>query len=150
MYSKEDRKAIEKLANGIKPQGLQCINLNAAGIDISPRVHAVAVPEGRDPKGEDVRLFGPTTKELNTIAVWLEDCGVDTVAMESTGVYWIPIFEILERRGFEVILVHANAYRNVPGKKTDVKDSQWLQTLHTFGLLRGCFRPADDILPMRT
>lgn len=150
MYTKKEKETIKKLAKGVKPRGLKMINLNAAGIDISPKVHAVAVGEGRDPKGRDVRLFGPTTLNLYEIAKWLEDCEVDTVAMESTGVYWIPLFEILERRGIEVILVHANAYRNVPGKKTDVKDSQWLQTLHTFGLLRGCYRPAEEILPMRT
>jgi len=150
MYTADEKKQLEKLAKGILPRSLEKIHLNTAGIDISPKIHAVAVPEGRDPAGQNVRQFGPTTPELKAIAQWLRECGVESVAMESTGVYWVPMFEILEACGFEVILVHANAFRNVPGKKTDIQDCQWLQTLHTYGLLRGCFRPAEDILSLRS
>ena len=150
MYTKEDQILLKKLAEGKKPRGLKCINLNAAGIDISPRVHAVAVPEGRDPEGINTRMFGPTTRELRKMAKWLKDCQINTAAMESTGVYWRAAFEILQQAGIEVVLVHANAYRNVPGKKTDVADAEWLQTLHTFGLLRGCFLPCDETLELRT
>jgi len=107
----------------------------------------VAVPPGRDPK--PVRAFGTFTIDLQALADWLKACGVTTVAMESTGVYWIALFQILETRGFEVLLVNARHVKNVPGRKSDVLDCQWLQELHTFGLLRGSFRPADEICVLR-
>lgn len=130
------------------PQQFQHINVNAAGIDIGAEQHLVAVPEGRDKVA--VREFGTFTAELQAIAEWLAHCGVTTVAMESTGVYWIPLFELLERRGFEVKLVDARHVKNVSGRKSDVLDCQWLQQLHTYGLLAGAFRPPDEICVLRS
>jgi transposase len=130
------------------PKHLQHINLNAAGIDIGSERHLVAVPEGRD--SVSVREFGPFTADLEALAAWLKQCGVTTVAMESTGVYWIPLFELLERRGFEVKLVDARHVKNVSGRKSDVLDCQWLQQLHTYGLLAGAFRPADEVCVLRS
>jgi transposase len=105
------------------------------------------VPEGRDP--QPVRMFPTFTADLNALADWLMGCGIQTVAMESTGVYWIPVYELLEERGFQVFLVNARHLKNVPGKKTDVLDCQWIQQLHTFGLLRASFRPAQDMCTVR-
>lgn len=130
------------------PKHLQHINLNAAGIDIGSDRHMVAVPEGRDEVS--VREFGAFTADLNALADWLQQCGVTTVAMESTGVYWIPLFELLERRGFEVKLVDARHVKNVSGRKSDVLDCQWIQQLHTYGLLTGAFRPPDDVCVLRS
>src|SRR5437016_5126766 len=124
------------------PPHLQHVNLNAAGIDIGSDQHWVAVPEGRD--NVSVREFAAFTTDLLALADWLAQCGITTVAMEATGVYWIPLFELLERRGFEVKLVDARRVKNVPGRKSDVLDCQWLQQLHTYGLLAGAFRPADQ------
>ncbi len=124
------------------------VNLNAAGIDIGATSHFVAVPEGRDTVC--VREFATFTSDLHALADWLEQCGVDTVVMESTGVYWIPVFELLEARGFEVLLVDARKVKNVSGRKSDVLDCQWLQQLHTFGLLQAAFRPADEIVVLRS
>ena len=130
------------------PAHLQHMNLNAAGIDIGSERHMVAVPEGRDTVS--VREFGTFTTDLEALAAWLKQCGVTTVAMESTGVYWIPLFELLERRGFEVKLVDARHVKNVSGRKSDVLDCQWLQQLHTYGLLAGAFRPADEVCVLRS
>lgn len=129
-------------------QQLRHINVNAAGIDIGAEQHMVAVPEGRDQVA--VREFGAFTSDLVALAGWLAQCGVTTVAMESTGVYWIPLFELLERRGFEVKLVDARHVKNVSGRKSDVLDCQWLQQLHTYGLLAGAFRPPDEICVLRS
>jgi len=129
-------------------QQFKHLNPNAAGIDIGSESHFVAIPEGRD--AATVREFSCFTSDLNSLADWLVQCGITTVAMESTGVYWIPIFEILESRGLEVKLVNARHVKNVPGRKTDVKDCQWLQQLHCYGLLAGAFRPADQICVLRT
>lgn len=129
------------------PRHLQHVNLNAAGIDIGSDRHWVAVPEGR--AEVSVRQFGAFTTDLIALADWLAECGITTVAMEATGVYWIPLFEILERRGFEVKLVDARRVKNVPGRKSDVLDCQWLQQLHTYGLLAGAFRPADQLCILR-
>lgn len=133
---------------GLSPQFEQ-VNLNAAGIDIGSEEHWVAVPVGRDAHGQDVRCFAAFTADLHALADWLESCGIDTVAMESTGVYWIPLFELLESRGFEVCLVNPSHLKNVPGRKTDVVDCQWAQMLHTFGLLRASFRPQEEICVLR-
>lgn len=130
------------------PKHLRHININAAGIDIGSDRHLIAVPEGRDEV--TVRQFGTFTSDLQEIADWLERCGVTTVAMESTGVYWIPLFELLEQRGFEVKLVDARHVKNVSGRKSDILDCQWLQELHTYGLLRGAFRPPDEICVLRS
>lgn len=126
---------------------LKSIHLHAAGIDIGADSHWVAVPEDADAK--PVRRFSSVTGDLHALADWLLECGVDTVAMESTGVYWIPLYEILEERGLEVLLVHARHVKTVPGRKTDVLDCQWLQQLHTFGLLRGSFRPSSEMTALR-
>lgn len=129
------------------PKHLEHINIWAAGIDIGATSHYVAVPEGCDEK--TVREFSTFTTGLNELANWLEQCKITTVAMESTGVYWIPVYELLEERGFEVKLVDARQVKNVSGRKTDVLDCQWIQQLHTYGLLQGAFRPADEICELR-
>jgi len=129
------------------PKHLEHLHANAAGIDIGSRSHFVAVPEDRDP--HPVREFSSFTGDLYLMADWLQQCGIDTVAMESTGVYWIPLYEILESRGFDVRLVNARQVKNVPGRKTDVLDCQWLQQLHTYGLLNGAFRPTDHVCALR-
>jgi transposase len=126
---------------------LECINLNAAGIDIGSRSHFVAVPADRDP--QPVQEFPTFTADLERLADWLKRCGITTVAMESTGVYWIPLYELLESRGFDIKLINAHHIKNVPGRKTDVVDCQWIQQLHTFGLLSGSFRPDDEICVLR-
>lgn len=126
---------------------LKQVNLFAAGIDIGSRSHFVAVPEELDE--EPVREFVGFTGDLHQLADWLVKIGIQTVAMESTGVYWIPVYEILEARGLEVLLVDARHVKNVPGRKTDVLDCQWLQQLHTYGLLRGAFRPQEDMVALR-
>lgn len=120
---------------------------NAAGIDIGSASHYVAVPADRD--DEPVREFGSFTEDLEALADWLKTCDVDTVAMESTGVYWIPLFELLESRGFTVLLVNARHVKNVSGRKSDVLDCQWLQQLMSYGLLRGAFRPDNAICVLR-
>ena len=129
-------------------QILEKIHLHAAGIDIGSESHWVAVPDDRDEK--PVREFRSFTQDLHALADWLEACGIETVAMESTGVYWIPLYEILEARGLEVLLVNARHVKGVPGRKSDILDCQWLQQLHTFGLLRGSFRPAAPIAALRS
>jgi transposase len=98
----------------------------------------------------NVREFGCFTPDLIAMADWLIECGVDTVAMEATGVYWIPVFQILEAKGFDVKLVNAHHVKTVPGRKTDVNDCQWLQQLHTYGLLSGSFRPEDQVCVLRS
>ena len=130
------------------PGALSRINPNAAGIDVGGSSHYVAVPEDRD--DQPVREFAAFTGDLYQMADWLEACGIETVAMESTGVYWIPVFQVLEERGFEVKLVDARQLKRVPGRKTDVADCQWLQQLHGFGLLAGAFRPDDQICVLRS
>ncbi len=116
------------------------INHNAAGIDLGSGEHWVCVPADRTDK--NVRRFGCFTPDLIAMADWLKECRIDTVAMEATGVYWIGVFQILEAKGFEVKLVNAHHVKTVPGRKTDVLDCQWLQKLHTYGLLSGSFRHA--------
>lgn len=121
---------------------------NSAGIDIGSAAHYVAVPPDRD--DEPVREFPCFTADLHALADWLTACGVDTVAMESTGVYWIPLYELLESRGFTVLLVNARHVKNVSGRKSDVLDCQWLQQLMTYGLLSGAFRPTDEMCALRS
>jgi transposase len=127
---------------------MEQINADAAGIDVGATSHFVAVPEDRDE--QPVREFPAYTADLYRLAEWLQACGVKTVAMESTGVYWIPLFQVLEERGFEVRLVDARRVRNVSGRKTDVSDCQWLQQLHTYGLLSSAFRPDDETCVLRS
>jgi len=123
------------------------IQPNAAGIDCGEKSHFVAVPPDRD--AQPVREFRTFTADLQRLAEWLVRCGVKTVAMESTGVYRIPVYEILEQHGLEVVLVNARHVRNVRGRKTDVLDCEWLQQLHSVGLLRASFRPAAAIVALR-
>ncbi len=127
---------------------LEPIHANAAGIDIGAQTHWVCVPANRTP--ENVRSFGCLTADLYVLADWLQTCDIETVAMESTSVYWIPLFQILETRGFEVKLVNAHHVKTLPGRKTDVLDCQWLQQLHSYGLLAGSFRPADAVCVLRS
>ena len=136
-----------KKTKGAQTTPLLPVHRRAAGIDIGATFHVVAVPHELDP--EPVRSFRSFTNDLDQLADWLLKLGVTTVAMESTSVYWIPVFEILEARGLEVILVNARDAKNVPGRKTDVNDAQWIQQLHTYGLLRASFRPAADIASLR-
>jgi transposase len=123
------------------------IRSDVAGIDIGSRSHWVAVPADRDE--QPVREFSSFTEGLNELAAWLKSCRVTSVAMESTGVYWIPLYEMLEQQGFEVLLVNAAHVRNVPGRKSDVLDCQWIQRLHSVGLLRGSVRPAAQFIELR-
>ena len=120
---------------------------NAAAIDIGSRMHVAAVPTDRDP--EPVRAFGTCTGDLHQLADWFERCGVRTIAMESTGVYWIAAYELLEQRGFEVVLVNARDAKHVPGRKTDISDAQWLRRLHEYGLLRASFKPKGELAALR-
>ena len=127
---------------------LEVVHPDAAGIDIGNEIHYVAVPPSRD--SQPVQRFGCTTGELRTMANWLKQCRIRTVAMQSTGVYWISVYDILEQAGLEVYLVNARDTKNLPGRKSDVQESQWLMKLHTYGLLRNSFRPAQEIRTMRT
>ena len=142
----------QRARSGKKSRGsislLERIQPDAAGIDCGQNSHFVAVPPDRDP--QPVREFRTFTAELHRLADWLAQCGVKTVALESTGVYWIPLYEILEQRGFEVLLVNARDVHNVRGRKSDVKDCEWLRELHSVGLLRASFRPAATIVPLRS
>jgi len=140
--AKKQRKKSKKM----KP--LHVIQPNAAGIDIGATEIYVAVPDDR--AAESVRCFATFTEDLTNAAKWMKSCGIETIAMESTGVYWIPVFQILEAYGFEVALVNARHVKNVPGHKTDVQDCQWLQYLHSVGLLRGSYRPAQDVCAVRS
>ncbi len=123
------------------------VHPNAAAIDIGATMHVAAV--GADRTSDPVRNFGTLTGDLRRLADWFAECGVKTVVMESTSVYWIPIFELLDERGFEIFLVNARDAKHVPGRKTDVSDAQWLQRLHTYGLLRASFRPKGEIAELR-
>lgn len=126
---------------------LEHINVMAAGVDVGSKSHFVAIPEGCDTVS--VREFKSFTTDLFELANWLKKCGIETVAMESTGVYWIPLYELLESQGFDVRLVDARKVKNVSGRKTDVLDCQWLQQLHTYGLLSGAFRPDEQTCALR-
>lgn len=133
---------------GISRSGLSVTHPDAAGIDVGSASHFVAVPGDRD--DQPVREFKSFTADLIELAQWLTHCGVKIVAMESTGVYWIALYELLQRRGFEVLLVNARHVKNVSGRKSDVLDCQWLQQLLSFGLLRGAFRPEDTACELRS
>lgn len=121
---------------------------DAAGIDLAATIHYVAVPPDRDP--QPVRSFGAFTEDLHALADWLVACKITTVAMEATGVYWVPLFQILEARGLEVCLVNAGHVKHVPGRKSDVQDCQWLQYLHSVGLLHASFRPSAAVCAVRS
>jgi transposase len=119
----------------------------AAAIDVGATIHVAAVGPDRDK--EPVRTFQTFTDDLHRLADWFARCGIKTIVMESTGVYWIPVYDILEQRGFEVLVVNARDAKHVPGRKTDVSDAQWLQRLHEYGLLRASFRPQAEMAALR-
>ena len=133
---------------GKSAQGVPVIRPNVGGIDIGSTQHWVCGPALPDGKA-NVRVFGTTTPQLEELANWLVELGLESVAMESTYIYWIPVYELLESRGIEVVLVNARQLHNVPGRKTDMIDCQWIQRLHSCGLLRGSFRPAEAICALR-
>jgi len=149
MDKSKKQKRKNKEHRKVNTSHLEQLNINAAGIDIGAEFHYVAVPNGRDPEGQDVRHFATFTADLHQLADWLRQCNIDTVAMESTGIYWIPVFEILDSQGFDVRLVNPRNVKNAPGRKTDVLDCQWIQQLHTYGLLQSAFRPEDQICELR-
>ncbi|MHC2380012.1 IS110 family RNA-guided transposase [Bradyrhizobium liaoningense] len=139
MNRKESKSKVDRTMPMVHP--------NAAAIDVGATMHMAAV--GTDHALEPVRSFGTFTADLDQLVKWFVECGVETVVMESTSVYWIPIFELLDARGFAVFLVNARDAKHVPGRKTDVSDAQWLQRLHSFGLLRASFRPKGQIAELR-
>jgi hypothetical protein len=144
--NRKQRKDLQRRMHSENP-GLDVVHANAAGIDIGNESHFVAVPPGRD--AEPVREFGSWTAELERMAAWLKSCGIETVAMQSTGVYWFAVYDVLEKHGLKVFLVNASHTKNLPGRKSDVQESQWLMKLHTYGLLGNSFRPPEDIRPIR-
>ncbi len=139
----------KKKRNTRFPGSLPAARPMVAGIDVGSTQHWVCGPARADGKA-NVRVFGTTTDQLSELADWLAEQGVESVAMESTYVYWIPIYELIESRGIEVLLVNARQLHNVPGRKTDMSDCQWLQLLHSCGLLRGSFRPSEAITRLRS
>ena len=149
-WQEMNRKQRREMTRKIQSEdiSLEVIHPDAAGIDIGNESHYVAVPPTRDT--QPVRRFGCTTAELKEMTVWLKQCAIRTVAMQSTGVYWIAVYDILEQAGLEVYLVNARDTKNLPGRKSDVQESQWLMKLHTYGLLRNSFRPSQEIRTMRT
>jgi transposase len=146
MNRKQRRETMRKIQS--EDLSLEVVHPDAAGIDIGNESHYVAVPRSRD--SQPVRRFGCTTAELKAMAEWLKQCGIRTVAMQSTGVYWIAVYDILQAADLEVYLVNARETKNLPGRKSDVQESQWLMKLHTYGLLRNSFRPSQEIRTMRT
>jgi transposase len=146
MNRKQRREMMRKIQS--EDLDLEVVHPHAAGIDIGNESHYVAVPPSRDP--QPVRCFGCTTAELKKMAEWLTQCRIRTVALQSTGVYWIAVYDILQAAGLEVYLVNARDTKNLPGRKTDVQESQWLMKLHTYGLLRNSFRPSQEIRTLRT
>jgi transposase len=127
--------------------GLEMVHPDTAGIDIGNESHYVPVPPTRD--SQPVRRFGCTTAELTAMAEWLKQCRIQTIAMQSTGVYWIAVYDILEEAGLQIYLVNARKTKNLPGRKSNVQESQWLMKLHTYGLLRNSFRPSQEIRRLR-
>jgi len=146
MNRKQRRETMRKIQS--EDLTLEVLHPDAAGIDIGNESHYVAVPPSRDT--QPVRRCGCTTAELKAMADWLKQCGIRTVAMQSTGVYWVAAYDIFEQAGLEVYLVNARDTKNLPGRKSDVQESQWLMKLHTYGLLRNSFRPSQEIRTMRT
>lgn len=134
-------------ANSLSTNAISMVNSNAAAIDIGSTMHMAAINLSAD--DNPVRAFGTFTGDLHDMARWFKAHGVISEAMESTGVYWIPAYEVLEEHGFHVILVNARYAKNVPGRKTDVSDAAWLQRFHSDGLLRGSFRPEAGVATMR-
>ena len=145
--SRQQRRELQQRLSAADP-GLEIVHRDAAGIDVGSKSHFAAVPAGRDE--QPVREFGSWTADLHRMAGWLKACGIRTVAMQSTGVYWIAVQEVLEQAGIEVYLVNARGTKNLPGRKSDVQECQWLMKLHTYGLLRNSFRPPEEIRAVRT
>lgn len=145
--NRQDRRELKRRLNAEDPD-LEVVHRDAAGIDIGNESHFVAIPPDRD--SEPVREFGSWTADLQRMAGWLKERGIGTVAMQSTGVYWIAVQEVLEGAGLEVYLVNARGTKNLPGRKSDVQECQWLRKLHTYGLLRNSFRPPEEIRAVRT
>jgi transposase len=145
--NRQQRKQLQRQFDADSPE-LTIVHPHAAGIDIGNESHFVSVPPDQDQ--EAVREFGSWTEDLRRMARWLKSCGVKTVAMQSTGVYWIPVYDVLEQEGLEVYLVNARGTKNLPGRKSDVQECQWLRKLHAYGLLRKSFRPPQEIREVRS
>jgi transposase len=147
---KLNRKQRKDLARRVwaEDPGLEVVHRNVAGIDVGNASHFVAVPPGRD--AQPVREFGSWKAALLQMVEWLRSCGIEQVVMQSTGVYWIAPYDVLEQQGFRVCLTNARDTKNLPGRKSDVQESQWLMKLHTYGLLRNSFRPPEEIRRVRT
>jgi transposase len=146
MNRKQRRDMLRKIQS--QDLSLEVVHPDAAGIDIGNESHYVAVPPSRD--SQAVRRFGCTTVDLKAMAHWLKQCRIQTIAMQSTGVYWIAVYDVLEAAGLDVYLVNARDTKNLPGRKSDVQESQWLMKLHTYGLLRNSFRPSQEMRTIRT
>src|SRR6516225_6883403 len=145
--NRKERREVQQRLNLDDP-GLDMIHRDAAGIDVGNESHFVSVPPDRDP--HPIREFGSWTAALEAMARWLKDCGIRTVVMQSTGVYWIALHDVLQRQGLEVNLVDARGTKNVPGRKSDVQECQWLRKLHTYGLVRDSFRLPEQMQSVRT
>jgi transposase len=146
----EESKPGQEEGGGREEEGIAALGRRVGGIDVGSKQHWVCAP-AREGKGREVQVFGATTAELEKMAAWLLEGGVESVALESTGVYWIPVHEVLEGRGLEVVLVDTRALARAPGRtKTDRRDCEWIQRLHSCGLLRGAFRPPEQICILRT
>lgn len=147
---KLNRKQRKELIRKIEAEdpGLEIIHGNAAGIDVGNESHMVSVPADRDP--QPIREFGSWTKGLQEMADWLKACGIESVVMQSTGVYWVALYDVLEGRGFKVCLTNARDTKNLPGRKSDVQEAQWLRKLYSYGLLRNSFRPPEQIRSLRS
>ncbi|HZU42994.1 MAG TPA: transposase [Terriglobales bacterium] len=145
--NRRERRELARRLNLADP-GFEIVHPDAAGIDVGNESHFVAVPPGRDE--QPVREFGSWTADLERMAEWLKDCGIKSVVMQSTGVYWMAVYDVLQRHGFDVKLVDARGTKNLPGRKSDVQECQWLLRLHTYGLLRSCFLPPEPIRRLRT
>jgi transposase len=146
LRNRKERKELARRLQSENP-GLDVVHPDAAGIDVGNEAHYVAVRPDRD--AEPVRRFECFTADLYRLAAWLKQCKVKTVVMQSTGVYWIPLFDIMEEQGFEVYLVNARHTKSLPGRKSDVQESQWLLKLHTYGLLNNSFQPPSEIRTLR-
>src|SRR5260370_7654546 len=143
------RRKKNKANKSVKLEVVTGVHRNGGGIDGGGKEHRVAVPCDRDP--QPLRTFQAFTPDLHELAAWLKHCGIESVALESTGIYWISLYEVLEQYGFEIRVVNARHVKHVPGRtKTDVLDCQWIQKLHSFGLLNGSFRPDQQIRKLRT
>jgi transposase len=147
LLNRREKREMANRLNSAEP-GFEIVNPHGAGIDIGNESHYVAVPPGRDE--QPIREFGSWTADLERMAQWLKSCGVKTVVMQSTGVYWMAGYDVLQAHGFEVHLVDARGTKNLPGRKSDVQECQWLLKLHTYGLLRSCFLPPEPIRRLRT